>query len=225
MVRIVKQHEERRNELLDAAQALFYRKGYENTSVNDIIDAVGVAKGTFYHYFTSKVEILDQIIERQMLAIDAAIDKVLEEPEENAIIELQNIYAEISQYKVEQKKVMLMLANVLYRDENILLKSKMITGRVRTITPKIARIIDRGTREGVFNTGNPEYVAEMILNMGFYLGDEFGRMVITGTLNEQNRNIYIEKIKTLENGIARILGLPDGSLELVNKEVIVKFFE
>ena len=120
---------------------------------------------------------------------------------------------------------MLLLANVIYRDENILLKSKMLTGRIRTVTPKIARVISRGISEGVFNTGNPEYVAEMILNMGFYLSDEFGRFVITGTLNEQNKIIYIEKIKTLENCIARILGLADDSLELVDKGVIAKFFE
>ena len=47
MVRVVKPHEERRNELLDTAEALFYQKGYDNTTVADIIDAVGIAKGTF----------------------------------------------------------------------------------------------------------------------------------------------------------------------------------
>ena len=75
MVRIVKEHEERKNELLDAAQALFYQNGYETTSVAKIIDSVGIAKGTFYHYFKSKTDLLDQIVERQIRTIDREIER------------------------------------------------------------------------------------------------------------------------------------------------------
>ena len=64
MARTVKEPDIRRNEILDVAQQFFYTKGYEQTSVQDIIDQVGIAKGTFYHYFGSKVELLDELIER-----------------------------------------------------------------------------------------------------------------------------------------------------------------
>ncbi len=49
MARIVKAPDERRTEFIETAQALFYTKGYERTSVNDIIEAVGVSKGAFYY--------------------------------------------------------------------------------------------------------------------------------------------------------------------------------
>ena len=55
MARTVKEPDVRRNEILDVAQQFFYTKGYEQTSVHDIIDQIGIAKGTFYHYFGSKV--------------------------------------------------------------------------------------------------------------------------------------------------------------------------
>jgi len=54
MTRIVKAPDVRRSELIACAQRLFYSKGYENTSVSDIVNEVGVAKGTFYYYFKSK---------------------------------------------------------------------------------------------------------------------------------------------------------------------------
>ena len=63
MVRVVKHPAERRSELVSAAAALFYSRGYATTSVSDIIDAVGVAKGTFYYYFDSKLAILEAMIE------------------------------------------------------------------------------------------------------------------------------------------------------------------
>ena len=52
----MKKGDARRGELLAASEKLFYTKGYENTSVQDILDAVGFSKGGFYHHFDSKHE-------------------------------------------------------------------------------------------------------------------------------------------------------------------------
>ena len=64
MPRIVKDPDVRRNEILDVAQKQFYQKGYEQTAIRDVIDEVGIAKGTFYYYFNSKLDLLDAMIER-----------------------------------------------------------------------------------------------------------------------------------------------------------------
>ena len=62
MTRNVKAPDERRSELIATAQQLFYTKGYERTSVSDIVKAVGVAQGTFYYYFGSKQAILEALV-------------------------------------------------------------------------------------------------------------------------------------------------------------------
>lgn len=64
MARIVKEADERKNEILDAAERLFTVKGYGKTTILDILEQVGIAKGTFYYYFKSKEEVMDAIIER-----------------------------------------------------------------------------------------------------------------------------------------------------------------
>ena len=225
MVRIVKEHEERKNELLDAAQALFYQNGYESTSVANIIDSVGIAKGTFYHYFKSKTDLLDQIVERQIRMIDREIERVLDEIEENAIVEFNNILRNIGQYKLENKKVMLLMVRVLYGDKNILLKSKLFKRRVEMVAPKIARVIKRGKNEGVFNTGNPDYLARMLMDMGNFLGEVFAEMLLNNELNEQNRIKYLEMCRTYEQTIERILGSPKNSINIFDEDVINGFFE
>ena len=63
-MRIVKEAEERREEILDAAEKLFTAKGFDNTSTGDILDAVGIARGTLYYHFKSKEDILDGAIQR-----------------------------------------------------------------------------------------------------------------------------------------------------------------
>lgn len=63
-MRIVKEAEERKNEILDVAERLFGTKGFDNTSTNDILNEIGIARGTLYYHFKSKEDILDAMIER-----------------------------------------------------------------------------------------------------------------------------------------------------------------
>ena len=82
MGRTVKVYDDRRTEILSAAQELFFSKGYEATTVQEIIDAVGIAKGTFYHYFESKVDLLDALIasmtEQQLQNAQAILNEEIE---------------------------------------------------------------------------------------------------------------------------------------------------
>ena len=103
MARVVKAHEVRRRELLETAQALFYEKGYENTSVADIIDTVGIAKGTFYHYFKSKEALLDEIVRWQTRIIDEVVTPIIKDPRMTAVEKFNTTWANIGQYKLANR--------------------------------------------------------------------------------------------------------------------------
>lgn len=62
-MRIVKQPEERRQEILDGAIRVFARKGYDKTSISDIAQELGISQGLCYRYFASKEAIYDAAIE------------------------------------------------------------------------------------------------------------------------------------------------------------------
>ena len=225
MARVVKEHQERKNEILDTAQNLFYQNGYDNTPIANVINAVGIAKGTFYHYFKSKDDLLDQIIGRIARNIDAIIDKVLEEPEENAIVELNNIFNEIGQYKAQEKKVLIMMTHAIYDESNIVLRSKLTNRRIKTVAPRIAKIISRGIAEGVFVTANPEDIAELILHMGTPLGERFAEYILNNQLNEQSMNEYVNLCKAYERAVEKVLGASEKSLNLFDLKVIKEFFK
>ncbi|MDH5519863.1 MAG: TetR/AcrR family transcriptional regulator, partial [Acidimicrobiia bacterium] len=72
MVRVSKAPDVRRREIVDAALELFATKGYASTTVNDILDAVGIAKGTFYHHFTSKEEVMRGVVQQ---IVDQGIER------------------------------------------------------------------------------------------------------------------------------------------------------
>jgi TetR/AcrR family transcriptional regulator, transcriptional repressor for nem operon len=53
--------------IVDVADRLFYRQGYERTSFADIASAVKISRGNFYHHFKSKDEILEAVIARRLI--------------------------------------------------------------------------------------------------------------------------------------------------------------
>lgn len=57
--------EKRREQILAAAEEMFYQNGYERTTVSDIITALGLSKGGFYHHFESKEALLQAICDRK----------------------------------------------------------------------------------------------------------------------------------------------------------------
>ena len=69
--------EEKRQELLDAAEKLFCAKGYEGASVQDILTASGLSKGGFYHHFASKEDVIKALCVRRAERAAAAVEDAL----------------------------------------------------------------------------------------------------------------------------------------------------
>ena len=63
-MRVTKEPEVRKQEILDTALKLFGENGYEKTSITDIAKAIGVAQGLCYRYFPSKEALFDSAIEQ-----------------------------------------------------------------------------------------------------------------------------------------------------------------
>jgi AcrR family transcriptional regulator len=223
MTRVVKKHDERKGELLDTAQSLFYQKGYEGTSVAEVIEAVGIAKGTFYHYFNSKQQLLDQIIDRQVEIIDQVVDPIVNDPEMKAVDKFNKLYASVGQYKAANREVMVMLVKVLYADENLRLLDRMTKSRINTFAPQLAKVISQGVSEGVFNTSHIDYTATMILQIGTHLGEEFARALAQERLSEADKEEVIERCNAYEKAVARILGAEMGLIRMFDREVIDAF--
>ena len=71
----------RRQELVDAALALFAARGVAATSVDDIVKAAGVAKGTFYLYFSTKDDAVTAVAERMVDGVGERIEALANTPE------------------------------------------------------------------------------------------------------------------------------------------------
>ncbi len=217
---IAKDHDVRKAEFLDTAMSLFIERGYDDTSVNAIIEAVGVSKGAFYHYFRTKEELLDELAARAGEQAMAIVEPIVSEPGVPAVDKMNAMFARTNAFKAQNRELMLTLARVFYSDRNALLRSRMTRRSVELTAPALARIIEQGNREGTMAVGHPTQTAQMIL--------EFGATVVAGfaqRLDEIDRDPavgdeLILSMRVYTESVERILGVAAGSLTLVDDSIV-----
>ena len=158
MVRTVKKPQERRQEIVETARELFQKKSYESTTMQDIMNALGIAKGTIYHYFKSKEELLEAVVEDSVDAYIAGMEKVLNETEGNG---LDKIHALIKSGNVEEEQGKIF--EQLHDPGNIGLHTRQLAVTISRLAPLYASAIQQGCEEGIFQTKHPLECAEFLL--------------------------------------------------------------
>lgn len=167
-MRITKEHDERRNEILDIAEKLFHIKGYDKCTINDILKEVGIAKGTFYHYFKSKEEVLDAIVSRYK---DVVITKVNEVANNDVItLEEKLLGAFMSMRIIDQLDSGMI--NEMHKTENALLHQKILNQIVIDVAPILVKIIEEGVDRKVWSCKFPLEYMQIFLASSITLTDE-----------------------------------------------------
>ena len=198
-MRVVKEAQERKNEILDVAERLFCSKGFDNTSTNDILNEIGIARGTLYYHFKSKEDILDAMIERltnQIVAKAAriALDESLPVLERltRTILSL-NVNNELGDMIMEQ----------VHRPQNALLHQKMEKSLLGSVNKLITKIAEDGISQGIVQTDYPAEAVEMIMTYSYIAFD---------SMNEYSQEEEQRKIMGFVYHAERILGMESGAL-------------
>lgn len=158
-MRIVKNSVVRKNEILDVAEKLFCADGYDNTSTNDILAEVGIARGTLYYHFKSKEDILDAMIDR---ILEETISKARNIALNNSIPVLERLTKTVMAANVDSKTGRMILEQV-HKPQNALMHSKMQEKMLSNLVPLFVKIIEDGISEGLMNTDYPEETIQMLL--------------------------------------------------------------
>ncbi len=218
-LRIVKDPVTRRNEILDHAYRLFAEQGYERTSMNQIMCAVGFSKGALYHHFSSKEELLEAVTFRIAGEVTETARPILEDPSLDAFARLSAFLAHMRARKVEQVAEMREVFEPVFRAENVRLFYRIHAAITAVVQPILARIIAEGVAEKTFDTPDPETAATLIVQLGATGRELIAEAMSCRTQLEQERliNRLCDRLDYLGTVVDRILGIPEGSVVLVDK--------
>lgn len=205
-----------RQKILHTAFALFLERGYENTPVQAIIDAVGIAKGTFYHHFQSKEQMLVDLIEGLSRRVVDAIAPVVADPGLDAVEKLLTV----SRVGVARKaqdfgpETVVLVRQMRSRANRSLAESiDRITAE--WVLPLFARVIRQGVAEGVFRVRDPELASELVLGAMLALKDRVADQFIALSEGDEAALERLRAVQgAIEQAVERILGAPEGSLPI-----------
>lgn len=158
MIRVVKKPQERREEIISVAQELFLENEYEKTTLQDVMNKLGIAKGTIYHYFNSKEELLEAVVENMADAYVKRLCLVFEEVKGNALDRMRSL---VSAGRVANGEGGLM--ERLHMGGNMGLHLRLLALIVMKIAPLYADVIRQGCSEGIFKSEHPLETAETLL--------------------------------------------------------------
>lgn len=191
----MKKGERRKQELLKIAYRMFIEKGYENTSIDEIIAEAGIAKGTYYYYFESKEATLEAVIE-MMIEEEVGRAKAVLETSLPVPQKLVSVIYSLRPAQDEQ-----VIAKALDVTENIVMHEKVNRRIVEEAVPLLTEVVKEGVSQGIFECTNIEERVRMLLIISQHIFDD-------GIFTDRDVEVYIDVVE-------KTLGAKGGTMSFI----------
>ena len=204
-MKTVKDGKERRQELLETARRLFITKGYEKTSVNDILKEVGIAKGTFYYYFSSKEDMLEAMI---LEVVMEGVERAKAILKQESVPLLVRILMALQAQAPEMEGVDMIHAEMI-KPENAKLDQVYLRTMMRELTVVLKEPVEEAVRQGMMET---QYPAESIGIILLLTQEMLNRPTFDWMGDEEGK-----KMQVFLYHVQKILGIPEKEMQQLLK--------
>ena len=191
--------------ILQTAETMFCRNGYETTSVQDILDALHTSKGSFYHHYASKELLLEEICRTRA----------------------KNVFSGAMPLNGENLSFLRMLLPVFTLPEGRQVRAGYADALTEMMLPSTVKEIERGNETGEFYCTDPQHSAEMCW---LVIHDCWIRICMLIIRNEQagSETDPAELLSMTEHyrhSVERLLSAPFGSIRLMNLDELIRLTE
>lgn len=214
----VNKGDDRKRKFMAVALELFYEKGYEKTTINDIINRMGVSKGAFYHYFKSKEDVIETISEEYARRGINMIKQVAERKDLNALEKINKALEKIMIYKKRSNDDRIKIKGIFKNEDNLKLEKKILDKIKDNVIPIYKNIIDQGIEEKLFNIPNsselPEFFIHTMNSLDKSIDELLYRAYEENMTKEDLTKRLEEKLSVYEAMIERLFNIKNGSIML-----------
>lgn len=156
--------EETRNRIIASARKLFHEKGFEAVAVREIVEGAGCAKGTFYLYFETKMDLLNCIADMVFRGIFDIVDAELSTADEDPFRQIDNIFEALQIYMQKQEGSLKLLHT--HEMLELSLENNISGAMIDALIERIAEFIRCAVEKGHFRPVDAGLYARMLFSMG-----------------------------------------------------------
>ena len=217
-------HAVRRDVFIDAAQALIQTRGYEQFTIQDILDATGTSKGAFYHYFDSKDALVDAVVDRMADQATDRVGGVLSDPALSSTDKLERLFQGMAEFKAERKDLVLGILRIWMSDDNAVVRERL-RRQVRTrLVPWLEQIVGQGFAEGTFTSRYPDHMARVLATLVQGMSELASELWVDRQLGTVTLEEVNETFGAYQEAFERIVGVPRGTLRFLDESTIEFWF-
>ncbi|WP_374722356.1 TetR/AcrR family transcriptional regulator [Peribacillus tepidiphilus] len=153
-----------KQKILDTSIHLFDQQGFKETSIQDIVDSIGVTKGTFYYYYNSKQELLKDICLTYIEDLVTQQEAIIHDGEKDCTTKLYEIvYMLIHNIKSQRRSARIFFREMRHLGEH---QFKEIKAKRTLFRENYQKLIEEGISKGEFkNSLNPDMLTFGILGI------------------------------------------------------------
>ena len=216
--------EESKKKILDAAERLFSDRGYAGTSVQDVLDALGISKGAFYHYFETKMDLLADICSRraqEWYAQGIAAVRALRGARSESAGPVEKLNAAlklVSALDRQPPSLTGAMAELTITAQDASARSQLRKITLDMLTPLVEEILDQGARERQFVVKRVGEVARLITMLALDVNEEAMRMIAQRYQSPDCAAGVLELLSAYRETIEGIVNAPYGSIVLFDFE-------
>ncbi len=211
--------DERKQEILTAAEKLFCTRGYQETSVQDILDELKISKGAFYHHFESKGSVLETLCTQRA---EKAAERTREalSKSEDTLIQLNIVLQGVSPLCMEEAAFLSMLLPQLFTHEGRTVCVAYQEALHSAFLPMMTEAVSSAAAAGVIAPAGGEELADLLLVMMNHCWMHVARMLLSqiDQAVQLSPAALLDTLTLYRAAMERLLDAPFGSINLSDLE-------
>lgn len=220
----MKKGELRREAILKTAERLFFEKGYDETSIQDILDALSISKGGFYHYFESKIALLEKVCrlrsarEIERLRMEIFSGKLTPVQKLNLLLGEMNIFTR------EDPEFAALVLKISYLDGDVHFREQTRVYMIDQLLPMVDEAVREGVADGSFFSRNPGQLGRIVLLLGWDVSDEICRTLAANAEDADCVISVMELLGAYRDSVENLTGAKFGSISIFDLEQTLDAF-
>ena len=206
--------------IIETAEGLFYSKGYENTSIQDVLDALNLSKGGFYHHFESKLSLLDAICEKRVENYARECRDVIEQKQLKGIEKLNCALAYSSYLKDSSGEFIAIMLKVGYKEGAVMLRDHMKMASIDLLSSIVNEAIDEGVAGNIFFAKYTDELGSILLSLTNSLTDEISELSVRESDIRRRTSQIQYKTDAYQYALETLLNAPHGSIHAFDSDVV-----